>query len=146
MTRADSDEHYVIGLCDHVLGRKARRQHRFKFLVGDPGKDGRRGKQLPVDAYYEDLALVVEFMEQQHSTAVPFFDKLHRLTVSGVDRGQQRRRYDELRRQILPEHGIALITLDASLFRPSGTSRKKLLRDRSHDELVVREKLARFLT
>ena len=32
-----SDESYVIGLCDSILNRTARRQHRFEFLRGDPG-------------------------------------------------------------------------------------------------------------
>jgi hypothetical protein len=144
MTRANSDEHYVIDLCDHVLGRKARRQHTFKFLIGDPGRTGRRGKQLPVDAYYEDISLVVEFMESQHSVATPFFDKPEKLTVSGVHRGEQRRLYDERRRQVLPAHGITLITFDAPMFRTSGGNRRKLLRDRAH-ERIVRERLADFL-
>jgi hypothetical protein len=72
MTRVSSDEHYIVDLCDHVLGREARRQHTFEFLIGDLGRHGRRGKRLPVDAYYEDLALVIEFMESQHSTEIPF--------------------------------------------------------------------------
>ena len=44
--RQSSDEHYVIDLCDEVLGLKASRQHRFDFLKGDTGV------RLPVDAYY----------------------------------------------------------------------------------------------
>ena len=52
--RMDSDEYYVIELCNEVLGLKASQQHRFDFLVGDSGT------KLPVDAYYEDLNLVVE--------------------------------------------------------------------------------------
>ena len=52
-SRADSDEYYVIDLCDEVLGRKASRQHRFDFLTGDTGK------RLPVDAYYEELLPLV---------------------------------------------------------------------------------------
>ena len=146
MSRATSDEHYVIDLCDHILGRKARRQHRFPFLVGDPRRDGRPGARLPVDAYYDDLGLVIEFMERQHSLSVRFFDNPHRLTVSGVHRGEQRRRYDERRGQVLPAHGLTLIALDASLFRRSGGRRKRLLRDRLHDERVLRQELAAFLS
>ena len=35
--RMDSDEYYVIELCNEVLGLKASQQHRFDFLVGDSG-------------------------------------------------------------------------------------------------------------
>ena len=56
--RAKSDEAWIIDICDRILGIKALRQHRFPFLLGDPGRAGRR-VQLPVDAYYPDLNLVV---------------------------------------------------------------------------------------
>jgi hypothetical protein len=94
VSRADSDEHYLIDICDRVLGRTALRQHRFDFLVGDPGRSGRCAR-LPVDAWYPDLKLVIEVMEVQHSEAVPLFDR--RQTVSGVARGEQRRIYDRRR-------------------------------------------------
>ena len=48
-----SDESYIIDICDQLLEQKAKRQHRFEFLRGDPGRNGRTAR-LPVDAYYED--------------------------------------------------------------------------------------------
>lgn len=113
--RADSDEHYVLALCDEVLGEVGLRQHRFAWLVGDPSPKTGRAVALPVDGYWPDSNLVVEFYERQHSEAVPFFDKPDRLTVSGVPRGEQRALYDERRRQLIPQHGIQLVivTLDA---------------------------------
>ena len=62
--RNDSDEYYVIDLCDEVLGRKAERQKRFDFLKGD------KGHTLPVDAFYKDLNLVIEYYERQHTEEV----------------------------------------------------------------------------
>ena len=53
-SRNDSDEFYVINLCDEVLGANASRQHTFDFLRGD----GTPGRWLPVDAYYPELNLV----------------------------------------------------------------------------------------
>lgn len=50
-TRDESDETYVVGLCDQVLGETALTQHKFDWLLGDPGESGRRVK-LPVDAYW----------------------------------------------------------------------------------------------
>src|ERR1700685_2034612 len=132
------DESYVIDMCDRVLRLKAQRQHRFDFLRGDSGR------RLPVDAYYEigaNRKLVIEYREMQHSEAVAFFDK--RLTCSGCSRAEQRRRYDELRRNILPQHGIRLIELDYSLFQH--TSQKRLKRDTANDEAVIRERLWEFL-
>jgi len=54
------DEDYVIDLCDRVPNLKAKRQHRFDFLRGDPGKSGRRA-MLPVAAFYQELNLVIEY-------------------------------------------------------------------------------------
>lgn len=93
--RSASDEHYVLDLCDEVLGEVALRQHRFPWLSGDPSSKTGRVVLLPVDGYWPGLRLVVEFYERQHSEAVPFFDKPDRITVSGVPRGQQRALYDE---------------------------------------------------
>ena len=133
------DEHYLIDICDRLLQRKALRQHRFDFLLTDPGKGGRKTK-LPVDAYYPDLSLAVEVMERQHSEAVAFFD--HRPTVSGVPRGQQRRLYDQRRREILPQHGLHLVCLGINEFALRSRKLRRLL---EADERVVRLNLRDYL-
>lgn len=125
--RASSDEHYLIDICDRLLQRKELRQRRSDFLLGDPGKDGRKTK-LPVDAYYPDLSLVVEVMERQHSDAVAFFDRPS--TVSGVPRVQQRRLYDQRRREIQPRHDLQLVYLGMSKFAPRAGKLGRLNRSR----------------
>ncbi|MFF1794702.1 hypothetical protein ACFVXQ_10860 [Kitasatospora sp. NPDC058263] len=105
--RSESDEAYVLNLCDEYLGEAAQRQHRFDWLRGDPGADGRRVK-LPVDGYWPQRKLVVEYRERQHDEAVPFFDKPGRLTVSGVHRGEQRALYDAHRDTEIPAHKLRL--------------------------------------
>lgn len=132
-SRADSDEYYVIDLCDEVLGHKASRQHRFNFLTGDTGK------RLPVDAYYEDLNLVVEYYERQHSEPIPYWDK--KMTASGVTRQEQRKIYDKRRRIILPQHGIKLVVINYFDF---GTS-KRILRNKAYDIKVVRNLLKEYI-
>ena len=107
------DEIYVIDLCDELLSFRGSRQHRFDWLVGDPGRDG-RARRLPVDAYYEELGLVVEYRELQHDQAVAFFDKPTRLTVSGVHRGAQRRIYDQRRDALIPQRGLRLWVISPS--------------------------------
>lgn len=136
VVRRDSDEAYVIDVCDAILGATALRQHRFAWLVGDAARDG-RARTLPVDAYYHEHALVVEYRERQHDEPVAFFDR--RQTISGVGRGQQRRSYDERREHEIPRHGLRLVVV-----RPRDLvcdRRQRLRRDRDED----RRRLARLL-
>lgn len=130
-TRRDSDEFYVIDLCDEILGAKAARQHTFDFLRGD----GTPGRRLPVDAYYPELNLVVEYRERQHAEELAFFDR--KTTVSGVSRGEQRRIYDQRRRDILPKHGIRLVEISYADLKHD--SRKRLVRDRQNDLIAIRK-------
>lgn len=125
VTSKNRDEDYVLDLCDEVLKIKGLRQHKFDFLKGDSGR------QLPVDIYYEDLQLVVEYREYQHSNAVKHFDKPDKLTVSGVHRGEQRKIYDKRRRDVLPANKIQLIEIDYTDFEYD--MRNKILRDREID-------------
>lgn len=134
MGRTNSDEYYVIDLCDEVLGNKASRQHTFDFLRGDTGR------KLPVDAYYEGLNLVVEYYERQHTESVKLFD--NKMTKSGVPRSVQRRIYDERRREVLPQHGIKVAEIS---FQDFGKS-KRLKRNKESDLDVVKKLLKEFVT
>ena len=134
LVRRSRDEDYIINLCDKVLRRQARRQHRFEFLRGDTGV------RLPCDAFYPTLGLVVEYRELQHTEGVLLWDS--RTTVSGITRREQRARYDQRRREILPLHGITLVELNFSEFGHG--SNKRLLRI-PDDVSTVRSKLIEFL-
>jgi hypothetical protein len=131
--RSESDEHYVLDLCDEILGVAGARQARFDWLRGDPSPTRPRGSTLPVDGYWPGLRLVVEFQEEQHSQPSPFFDR--RQTVSGVGRGEQRRRYDERKRTVIPAHGLRLVVIEKSEFTLRS---RRIVRDRSRDIDVVR--------
>lgn len=138
--RSDKDEHYVIDLCDEVLGKKASRQHRFSFLTGDAGTP------LLVDSYYDSLKLVVEYREKQHTEEVKFFDKPNKMTVSGVHRGEQRKLYDERRRKVLPENGIKLLEISYSDFNYDNS--KRIIRNRENDlktvkNILIKEKISK---
>jgi hypothetical protein len=129
------DEIYVLDLCDRVLGCPSSRQHRFDFLRGD------KGHRLPVDAFYKELGLVIEYRERQHTESVPFFDR--RPTVSGVPRSIQRRIYDDRRRRQCRRHRLTLVELSFDEFPHNG--RRRLLRDREESiTAVIRRKLASF--
>lgn len=132
-SRAESDEYYVIDLCDEVLGRKASRQHRFDFLTGNTGR------KLPVDAYYEDLKLVVEYYERHHFEPIPYWDQ--KLTASGITRQEQRKIYDERRKIVLPLYGIKLVVINYFDFGAS----KRIIRNKAYDIIIVRNKLKDFV-
>lgn len=132
----DSDERYVLDLCDELLGEVGLRQHRFPWLLGDPGQGGRT-RALPVDAYYPGHGLVIEYRERQHYEPVPFFDG--RQTISGVSRGEQRLRYDRRRDELIPQHGLRLLVI-----RPRQLvcdHQQRLRRDRDRDRKALAELL-----
>jgi hypothetical protein len=135
-SRADSDEHYVLDLCDEIVGTVGLRQATFDWLRGDPSLKRRRGKKLPVDGFWPDLGLVVEFQEQQHSRPSSLFDR--RQTVSGVDRGEQRRLYDTRKRTLIPENGLRLVVIEKYAF---AVKSKRIARLRVRDIAVVSQHL-----
>lgn len=135
-TEQAKDEEYVLDLCDHVLKAKSLRQHRFDFLRGDAGH------KLPVDAYYPELNIVVEYRERQHTESVPHFDKPNKMTVSGMNRSDQRKKYDQLRRDILPQHGITLIEISYLDFKYN--NQKRIIRNRQSDFKIVNMIIDRF--
>jgi hypothetical protein len=134
-----SDEAYIIDLCDDILGLKASRGHRFDFLVGNPDRRG-RCHRLPVDAYYKELELVVEYHERQHHEPISFFDR--RIVASGITRGEQRKLYDRQREEVLPKKGITLLVIRCDEF--DHTSAKRLRRVEK-DRGVLIELLQPFL-
>ncbi len=137
--RIHSDECYVLDLCDEILGMNSVRQHRFPFLVGDPNSAG-RCTRLPVDAWYEPINLVIEFNEKQHTEPVNHFDK--RMTLSGINRGEQRLLYDDRKRTVLPQKGIQVIVLSYRDF--AHNSRKQVLRSRDEDLKFIVEKMKQY--
>ncbi|WP_406858752.1 hypothetical protein ABZO31_00185 [Streptomyces sp. HUAS MG47] len=139
-TRDDSDEAYVVGLCNRILGESALAQHRFDWLLGDPGAGGRQVR-LPVDAYWPGHQLVVEYRELQHDQPMPHFDKPDRLTVSGVHRGEQRALYDARRGTEIPTHGLRLVVIRPADLDADG--RGRLRRNEEADLAALTKILAR---
>lgn len=133
--RGHSDESYILDLCDEILKEKSLRQQRFDFLKGDTGA------RLPVDAYYPVLNLVIEYREKQHTETVGFWDK--KPTASGIPRGEQRKKYDELRRVQIPANEIRYLEIDYSRFNHK--SNKQLTRNSEADKNVLLKLLKNFL-
>ncbi len=104
-------ERYCAKLVSDALGGvEYKPGHRFPFLRGDPTLKRPKGVILPVDAYYPDSKLVLEFREAQHySDRVALWDA--RITATGQRRKEQRRKYDERREEVLPANGIKLLII-----------------------------------
>jgi hypothetical protein len=51
MSERSKDEHYILEICDELLGEKGERQKRFDFLRGFPSLTTGRRAPLPVDAF-----------------------------------------------------------------------------------------------
>lgn len=132
---SNSDEHYVLTLCDELLHSKAARKHKFDFLLGDYHRDEVTRSILPVDAYYQAHNLVIEFTESQHTESVNSSDKPEKLTVSGVSLSEQRKIYDERRKKGLTSHDINLLVIDYSAFVCDNN--QKLIRDKEKDLEVL---------
>lgn len=134
--RAESDEHYVLDLCDEALAATGLRQARFDWLRGDESPSSGRSVRLPVDGYWPGYELVVEFQEKQHTESVPIFDR--RATVSGIPRGEQRRLYDERKAVLIPARGLRLVVIHKSEFE---VRRDRIVRDHDRDAAIVRRRL-----
>jgi hypothetical protein len=141
--RENSDEYYVLNLCDSILKEKASRQHTFPFLLGDFHKDKISRTKLPLDAFYKNLNLVIEYREKQHTEEVSHFDKPAIKTVSGVSRGEQRKIYDERRRAILKRKNINLIEINYYAF--AYDSKMEIIRDKEKDTEILQGILKEFI-
>jgi hypothetical protein len=132
-----SDKYYVINLCDEALNLKAKRQKRFDFLLGDLHRDGKTRTELPVDAFYHDLNLVIEFKEAPLAEPTEFFNKLNVRTVSGISRAKQREKYDRVKAAELPQNGIKLIEIPYTIFTIDESNR--IIRNHEQDLKTVTE-------
>lgn len=117
-----SDEHYILDICDDLLGEKGERQKCFDFLLGLPSLKTSRCAKLPVDAYYRSKALVIEYHETQHTNSVAFWNKV---TACGLTRDEQRQRYDKIRATDLPKNGYTLVVIDYKQFDTKNNGRLK---------------------
>ncbi len=141
--RENSDEYYILNLCDELLNEKSSRQHTFPFLLGDFHKDKISRTKLPLDAYYTNLNLVIEYREKQHTEEVPHFDKPEVKTISGVSRGEQRKIYDQRRRDALLRKNINLIEINYYAFECD--SKMNIVRDKEKDIEILQGILKHFV-
>jgi hypothetical protein len=135
VAKAQPDEHYILDLCDQLLG-PSERQKRFDWLTGDPSLTTGKKTRLPLDGYWDKYRLAIEFQEKQHFEPVPFWDQ--KLTASGMTRGEQRKVYDLRKVEKTAEHGVRLLHIRQDAFP---MSKGKINRDPKHDLDIVRQLL-----
>jgi len=139
--RGNSDEYYLINLCDDLLKQRASRQHKFGFILGDMHKDEKTRTALPVDAYYKEAKLVLEFLKIEDDGIE--LGKPGRKTISGVDRAEQRKIYALRKRKGLEAKDIPLIEIDFKTFELDADN--KLARNRDADEEILKNLLKDFI-
>jgi hypothetical protein len=125
-----SDEFYLVNLCDELFKEKASRKHTFDTLVGKLHKKGKGRTKLPLDAYYENSKLVVEFFEKKE-------------TDENAEREAQRKFYDQRKKLVLGKKKIELIEVNYALFECDENDR--LVRNKLNDSLVLKGVLKDFL-
>jgi hypothetical protein len=140
--RENSDEFYILDLCDELLKANASRKHTFSYLFGDMHKKGKTRTKLPLAAFYEDANLVIEFLEKQNNTEADK-EKLDVMTVSGITRGEQIIKYNKRRRDVLEKKNINLIEIDYALFECD--NKKNLIRDKDKDMSLLKKILKQYL-
>ncbi len=132
-----SDEFYILGLCDQILGQNSSRQHRFKFLVGDLHRESDTRTMLPLDAFYEKSSLVIEYDPKIIESADNA--KLERKTNSGVSRREQREIYDNRKSEVLTDRGIAVLRISFADFNCDDEG--KIIRDEDSDINILKSKI-----
>lgn len=140
--RVNSDEHYILNLCDELLNDSAFRQHRFPFLLGDFHKDKISRTKLPVDGYYQTLNLVIEY-HVKHSEESVHLDKTELKTVSGVSRYQQIKIYDQRKRDVLERKNINLIEINYYAFEYD--SEMNIVRSKEKDIEIVKDLIKDYI-
>lgn len=131
----NSDEFYLVNLCDELLQQDASRKHTFNTLVGNQHKRGKGRTKLPLAAYYEDLKLVIEFLRNNED-----FDALDK---KAQQRMIQIKRYNQLKKKAVLQKNLHLVEIKYEAFECN--EQNKLIRNIAHDKLVLKGYLKDFL-
>ena len=143
LERSNSDEVYLMGLIDELLNQTGSRKHTFEYLLGDIHQNGKKRTKLPIDLYYKELNLVLEFVEHSDSKKNAIDSKEERLTVSGITRAEQRLKYFNRKRKVLTEKDKSFIEIPLNDFEVDDSV--KLIRNKGNDERVLRGLLSEFV-
>tara|TARA_R110002051_G_scaffold88673_2_gene156193 strand:+ start:1651 stop:2394 length:744 start_codon:yes stop_codon:yes gene_type:complete len=131
----NSDEYYLVNLCDELLEQKASRKHTFDTLVGNLHKKGKGRTKLPLDAYYKDLKLVIEFFEEQ--------EEGKELDEAEQARMAQIQYYDKLKKKSILKKELRYLVIKYASFDCDEAG--KLVRDTDKDKRILKGMLKDFI-
>lgn len=138
-----NDEAYIMNICDELLLQTSVRQFTFENLLGDYHKDGESRTALPLDAYYEEKKLVIELINKRSPAPKKGIDKGKRRTVSGVNRQEQRLKYQLRKQEFLKKEELNLVEFDYASFEVDEDL--QLVRDENKVKTVLQKLLKAFL-
>lgn len=142
INRRNSDEYYVLDLCDELLKEKSIRQHTFDFLLGDFHRDGKSRTALPLDGFYPNKNLVIEYTEKQQS-ADESSSNQNKMTISGVNRTEQRKIYKQRKKEVLRKKDINFIEIKFKDFEYD--KELKIIRDEEKNKAILLRLLDKYL-
>lgn len=131
----NSDENYLLDMADELLGQKASRKHTFDTLVGNLHKRGKGRTKLPLDAFYKDLKLVIEFFQKEKN-----FEDLDEKEQARVT---QIKYYDQLKKEAVLNKSFRYMKINYAQFECN--ENEKLVRNTENDTIVLKEILKDFL-
>ena len=141
--RTESDETYLIVLIDELLNQSGARKQTFDFLLGDIHQNGKTRTELPLDLYYRELKLAIEFVEHPESAKAKHDPKQEKLTVSGISRAEQRIKYLNRKKKVLAKKEMHFVEIPLIAFDLNDSF--KLIRSKENDERVLRGLLSEFM-
>lgn len=142
LNRQNSDETYILDLCDELLDEKAVRQHTFDFLMGDFHQDGRTRTPIALDGFYFSKNLAVDYTEKQ-DTEESTIDNADKMTVSGVTRAEQRKIYNRRKREVLRKKEVNFIEIKYKDF--DYDDHFKLVRNKDKNLHILSKILKKYL-
>lgn len=131
----NSDENYLLDICDELLTQKASRKHTFDTLVGNLHKRGKGRTKLPLDAYYKDLKLVIEFFQKDKPSEE--LDEKEQARVTQI------KYYDTLKKEAVLNKSFRYMKINYAQFECNETD--KLVRNTENDTIVLKDLLKDFL-
>jgi len=124
----NSDEFYLVNLCDQVLQQTASRKHTFDNLLGNLHKKGKGRTKLPISAYYESLKLALDFTGKKQDSE----EREERLRIYGIRK-----------KEVLDRKKIKYILINYNDF--SCDENQKLFRNIEEDTLMIKKILKNYL-
>jgi hypothetical protein len=99
VSNQNPSEKYALGLISEITGVNFIPQKKWEWLTSE------KGTKLPVDGYFEELNLVVEFDGAQHRKPL--------INMGGIEKHKTQIENDKIKDNEIPKHSIKLLRIDS---------------------------------